>query len=200
VVPESMSSSSSKPTKAVRGRIVVLMVVSMSTAVVLLWRFAPYIARTSGGQSAVSGSSSALSAVPDGTNSSNLASSDSRQTSLPEMVSHGTSASAVYYDAQPVLLADRAAPANLASALQFAEVRVGERLSAIRLAPSSTLDRFEKLGLRPGDLLVEIEGQPIDRMSDGSNVLKEISRIQKISVTVVRNGMKLRLMLDTTTL
>ena len=47
---------------------------------------------------------------------------------------------------------------------------------------------FEKLGLKRGDILVEINAEPLNSLSTAMNFFKEINNIENLTLTVIRNG------------
>ncbi len=47
---------------------------------------------------------------------------------------------------------------------------------------------FEKLGLKRGDILVEINAEPLNSLSAAMNFFKEINSIKNLTLTVIRNG------------
>ena len=47
---------------------------------------------------------------------------------------------------------------------------------------------FEKLGLKRGDILVEINAEPLNSLSAAMNFFKEINSIENLTLTVIRNG------------
>ena len=47
---------------------------------------------------------------------------------------------------------------------------------------------FEKLGLKRGDILVEINAEPLNSLSAAMNFFKEINNIENLTLTVIRNG------------
>ncbi len=47
---------------------------------------------------------------------------------------------------------------------------------------------FEKLGLKKGDILVEINAEPLNSLSAAMNFFKEINSIENLTLTVIRNG------------
>ncbi len=47
---------------------------------------------------------------------------------------------------------------------------------------------FEKLGLKRGDILVEINAEPLNSLSTAMNFFKEINNIENLTLTVIRDG------------
>ncbi len=47
---------------------------------------------------------------------------------------------------------------------------------------------FEKLGLKRGDILVEINAEPLNSLSAAMNFFKEINNIENLTLTVIRDG------------
>lgn len=69
-----------------------------------------------------------------------------------------------------------------------------------RVYPGRKREQFSALGLKPGDLVTEINGTPLDDPSRGLEVFRSISSASQVSVTIERNGAPTSLVLDTSQL
>lgn len=70
-------------------------------------------------------------------------------------------------------------------------------LKGYRVYPGRDRRRFAALGLRPGDLVTDINGQPLNNLQSGMEVFKNLSNSDQLTVTIERNGSPLQLTLDT---
>ncbi|MDP7042290.1 MAG: type II secretion system protein N, partial [Gammaproteobacteria bacterium] len=70
------------------------------------------------------------------------------------------------------------------------------QLKGYRVYPGRDRRRFAALGLRPGDLITEINGQSLTNLQDGMEVFKSIGDTPQITVTIERNGNPMVLSLD----
>ena len=59
---------------------------------------------------------------------------------------------------------------------------------------------FTQLGLRPGDMIVQINGMALDDPARGMEVFRSLGDATQVSVTVERNGQPQVLTLDTSQL
>jgi general secretion pathway protein C len=66
-----------------------------------------------------------------------------------------------------------------------------------RVYPGRNRQQFGKLGLMPGDLVLSINGTPLDDPQRGMEVFNTISTSDRVSVTVERNGQSQELTLNT---
>ena len=66
-----------------------------------------------------------------------------------------------------------------------------------RVYPGRQRQQFSKLGLQPGDLVLSINGTPLDDPQRGMEIFSTISASDKVNVTVERNGQPQELSLNT---
>jgi general secretion pathway protein C len=66
-----------------------------------------------------------------------------------------------------------------------------------RVYPGRNRQQFAKLGLQPGDLVLSINGTPLDDPQRGMEIFNTIGTSDRVSVTVERNGQSQELMLNT---
>ena len=66
-----------------------------------------------------------------------------------------------------------------------------------RVYPGRQRQQFSKLGLQPGDLVLSINGTPLDDPQRGMEIFSTISSSDKVNVTVERNGQPQEITLNT---
>lgn len=69
-----------------------------------------------------------------------------------------------------------------------------------RVYPGRQRQQFAQLGLRPGDLITQINGMALDDPARGMEIFRGLADATSVSVTVDRNGQTEVLTLDTSTL
>lgn len=69
-----------------------------------------------------------------------------------------------------------------------------------RVYPGRQRQQFSQLGLRPGDLITQINGMTLDDPARGMEIFRNLGQATSISVTVERNGATQILNLDTSQL
>jgi general secretion pathway protein C len=69
-----------------------------------------------------------------------------------------------------------------------------------RVYPGRNRQQFAKLGLQPGDLVLSINGTPLDDPQRGMEIFNTMGASDRVSVTVERNGQPQELSLNTATL
>jgi general secretion pathway protein C len=65
-----------------------------------------------------------------------------------------------------------------------------------RVYPGRNRQQFARLGLRPGDLVMSINGTPLDDPQRGMEIFRSISSADQVRVTVERNGKPQELVLN----
>ena len=75
-------------------------------------------------------------------------------------------------------------------------VFAGGKQQGFRDYPGRDPEVFLQLGLRPGDLVTAIDGQPLDDPSRGEQILNALGSSSEARVTVLRNGQQQDLTLD----
>ncbi|MGH7108530.1 MAG: hypothetical protein ACREFT_18710, partial [Acetobacteraceae bacterium] len=75
-------------------------------------------------------------------------------------------------------------------------VFAGGRQQGFRVYPGRDAQAFLRLGLRPGDLVTAIDGQPLDDPSRGDQILSTLGSSSEAHITVLRNGQQQDLTLD----
>ena len=66
-----------------------------------------------------------------------------------------------------------------------------------RVYPGRDRQQFASLGLRPGDLIKEIDGQSLTDPQQAMNIFRSLGTANQVSVTVERNGQPETLVLST---
>ena len=69
-----------------------------------------------------------------------------------------------------------------------------------RVYPGRQRQQFAQLGLRPGDLVTQINGMALNDPARGMEIFRGLADATSVSVTVERNGQMEVLTLDTSTL
>jgi len=69
-----------------------------------------------------------------------------------------------------------------------------------RVYPGRQRQQFSQLGLRPGDLITQINGMSLDDPARGMEIFRSLGEATQVSVTVERNGQTEVMTLDTTQL
>lgn len=77
---------------------------------------------------------------------------------------------------------------------------VGGQQRGYRLYPGSDRKQFAALGLRPGDIVTEINGTPLNNPTQGAQIFSQLGDAQSITVTLERGGEQQTLTLDTSQL
>lgn len=70
-------------------------------------------------------------------------------------------------------------------------------LKGYRVYPGRDRRRFAALGLRPGDLVTDINGQPLTNLQSAAEIFKNLGDVAQLTVTIERNGSPMALTLDT---
>jgi len=70
-------------------------------------------------------------------------------------------------------------------------------LKGYRVYPGRDRRRFAALGLRPGDLVTDINGQALNNLQSGMEIFRNLGDASEIAVTIERDGSPITLTLDT---
>jgi general secretion pathway protein C len=71
------------------------------------------------------------------------------------------------------------------------------QLRGYRVYPGRDRRAFAALGLRPGDLVTDINGQRLDSLQSGMEVFRSLGAASQVTITIERNGASQVLTLDT---
>ncbi len=70
------------------------------------------------------------------------------------------------------------------------------KLAGYRLYPGTNRDKFASLGLRPGDIATEIDGQPLTDPTQAMKIFESLGSSEQASVTIDRNGQQETVMIS----
>lgn len=73
----------------------------------------------------------------------------------------------------------------------------GGQLKGYRVYPGRNRQQFSALGLRPGDLVTEVNGTPLNDPAQGMEVFRSLGDSTQLTLTVERNGQAQSLTVDT---
>jgi general secretion pathway protein C len=104
------------------------------------------------------------------------------------------SSTAALFTAKPPPRRD--APGLLNQVMKYSELRTDGRLRAIQISPATDGKVLRRLGIRPGDLLIAVNGISVEAQHSGENVLNKLGNSDDASVTIVRNGTRQQIELN----
>jgi general secretion pathway protein C len=87
-------------------------------------------------------------------------------------------------------------PGLLADLLHPQAVMDGDKVKGFRLFPGRNRLAFARLGLRPGDEVVAINGTPLDDQERGQAILNTLPSSSEARVTIIRNNQQQELVLN----
>ena len=87
-------------------------------------------------------------------------------------------------------------PGLIADLLRPQAVMDGDKVRGFRVYPGRNRMAFARLGLRPGDQVVAINGTPLDDQDRGQAILNTLGTSPDARVTVIRNGQQQDLTLN----
>jgi general secretion pathway protein C len=87
-------------------------------------------------------------------------------------------------------------PGILGQVIQRSMVVVDGKLQGIRVYPGANVQAFNRLGLRPGDLVTAINGTQLDDRTRSEEVFNTLSTAAEARVTVTRNATQMELNLN----
>jgi general secretion pathway protein C len=87
-------------------------------------------------------------------------------------------------------------PGLIADLLRPQAVMDGDKVKGFRVYPGRNRLAFARLGLRPGDEVVAINGTPLDDQDRGQAILNTLGTSSEARVTVIRNGQQQDLTLN----
>ena len=89
---------------------------------------------------------------------------------------------------------------KLADVIRPTPYFVNGQQQGYRVYPGRNREQFSKLGLRPGDLIKDIDGQALNDPSQAMQIFESLNNADQVSVTVERNGQPQVLTLSTSQL
>src|ERR1700733_7247286 len=87
-------------------------------------------------------------------------------------------------------------PSALSDIMRNQPVLMQGKLRGFRVYPGRNRDAFNRLGLRSGDLVIAINGTPLDDPTRGDEIFRTIGAASEAHVTVMRNGQQQDLSLN----
>ena len=87
-------------------------------------------------------------------------------------------------------------PSALSDIMRNQPVLMQGKLRGFRVYPGRNRDAFNRLGLRSGDLVIAINGTPLDDPARGDEIFRTIGAASEAHVTVMRNGQQQDLSLN----
>jgi general secretion pathway protein C len=90
----------------------------------------------------------------------------------------------------------RANPAIVGEILRPQVVIADGKQRGFRVYPGANSDAFSRLGLRPGDLVIAINGSALDDPQRSTEVFNSLGSVAEARITVVRNGSQQDLLLN----
>jgi general secretion pathway protein C len=87
-------------------------------------------------------------------------------------------------------------PGLIADLLRPQAVMEGDKVKGFRVYPGRNRLAFSRLGLRPGDEVVAINGTPLDDQDRGQAILNTLNTASEARVTVIRNNQQQDLTLN----
>ena len=87
-------------------------------------------------------------------------------------------------------------PARLTDLIRPQPVFSNGKQIGYRVYPGRRRQQFLQLGLKPGDLVTDINGTPLNDPARGADIFKSLSNANQVTVTVERNGSPQVLVLD----
>jgi general secretion pathway protein C len=87
-------------------------------------------------------------------------------------------------------------PDALTSVMRPQPVFAEGRQRGYRVYPGRNRAQFQRLGLTPGDLIMAINGTPLDDPARGMEVFRTMGSASQVTVTIERNGQQQNLTLD----
>jgi type II secretion system protein C len=86
--------------------------------------------------------------------------------------------------------ARRAPQGKLADVFTYSEIRTRNQLQALHILRGKNDEALRSLGLLPGDLVIAVNGSPIQEYESAERVLHSLLTSKEPAVTVVREGRK----------
>lgn len=89
---------------------------------------------------------------------------------------------------QQTVAALRERPDELLRRVPVEPVLEGGKLAGVRLAAGADAALLGQVGLRPGDVVTRVNGQPVDSLARGREILASLGGAGTVRVTVLRDG------------
>ncbi|EGV50152.1 general secretion pathway protein GspC [Candidatus Endoriftia persephone str. Guaymas] len=79
-------------------------------------------------------------------------------------------------------------PLKIMQHLRFVPVRSGKKLKGYRLLPQKDRKLYNRLGVRPSDLVTAVNGIPLDDERQAFKLLDTLKKAEQLEVTILRQG------------
>jgi general secretion pathway protein C len=113
---------------------------------------------------------------------------DFSQSSSPVTYRNTTSAPSAISDTQSIQAVVAQNVSKLADVIRPTPFFVNGQQQGYRVYPGRDRQAFARLGLRPGDLVKDIDGQALTDPSQAMQIFESLNNADQVSVTVERNG------------
>ena len=90
--------------------------------------------------------------------------------------------------------------ASLSDVIRPTPYAVDGQQTGYRVYPGRNRQQFAALGLRPGDLIMDIDGQPLSDPTQAMQVFQSLGTAEQVTVTLERNGEQQTIVLKTSQL
>jgi general secretion pathway protein C len=90
--------------------------------------------------------------------------------------------------------------ASLSDVIRPTPYAVDGQQTGYRVYPGRNRQQFAALGLRPGDLIMDIDGQPLTDPAQAMQVFQSLGTAEQVTVTLERNGEQQTIVLKTSQL
>ncbi|RDH87426.1 MAG: type II secretion system protein GspC [endosymbiont of Seepiophila jonesi] len=87
-------------------------------------------------------------------------------------------------------------PLKIFQHLRFVPVRTGKQLKGYRILPQKNRDLYNRLGVRPSDLVTSVNGVPLNDDKQAMGLIKDLQSADSIELVVLRQGQQTMLSLD----
>ncbi|MBL3589801.1 MAG: type II secretion system protein GspC [gamma proteobacterium endosymbiont of Lamellibrachia anaximandri] len=87
-------------------------------------------------------------------------------------------------------------PLKIFQHLRFVPVRTGKQLKGYRILPQKNRDLYNRLGVRPSDLVTSVNGVPLNDDKQAMGLIKDLQSADNIELVVLRQGQQTTLSLD----
>lgn len=87
-------------------------------------------------------------------------------------------------------------PLKIFQHLRFVPVRTGKQLKGYRILPQKNRDLYNRLGVRPSDLVTSVNGVPLNDDKQAMGLIKDLQTADNIELVVLRQGQQTTLSLD----
>ncbi len=79
-------------------------------------------------------------------------------------------------------------PAQISKSISFQEVKQGSKLQGYRITRVEPNSKFDKLGLKTGDLITKVNNRVLNSYNDVLSVYKNIDKLSALQIVVKRDN------------